>query len=102
MIFMLRCCTGVQHMHEAVSLWRSADGPLVQLDGVAKELSEAYARGQPEPAWLQWQLDRINGLNTELEPLTNGFSLEVAQGAIWLGKVLFAAVFLTACIASLL
>src|ERR1700750_961729 len=76
MIFMLRCCTGAPHMREAVTLWRAADGPLTQLDGVAKELSDAYARGQPEQTWLNWQLDRINGLNNDLEPLTNGFSLE--------------------------
>ena len=102
MIFMLRCCTGAPHMREAVSLWRAADGPLGQLNAVSKELSEGYASGQPQPDWLRWQLDRINGLNNQLEPLTNGFSLEVAQGAIWLGGVLFIAVFLTACIASLL
>src|SRR5262249_713571 len=28
MIFMLRCCTNVWHMHEAVAVWRAADGPL--------------------------------------------------------------------------
>ncbi|AIF48522.1 putative bifunctional diguanylate cyclase/phosphodiesterase [Dyella japonica] len=102
MIFMLRYCIGAPHMREAVALWRQADGPLLQLHGVATELAEAYARGQPEHAWLQWQMDRINGLNHELEPLTNGFSLEVAQGATWLGRVLFAAVFLSAFVASLL
>jgi len=100
MIFMLRYCTDAPHMREAVSLWRQADQPLTQLAGVAKELQDAYAHGQPQHAWLQWQMDRINGLNQELEPLTNGFSLEVAQGATWLGRVLFAAVFLSACAAS--
>jgi diguanylate cyclase (GGDEF)-like protein/PAS domain S-box-containing protein len=102
MIFMLRCCVAAPHMQEAVRLWRAADGPLTQLNGVATELRKAYAHGQPDAAWLQQQLNRINDLNSELEPLTNGFSLEVAQGAIWLGRVLFAAVFLTACFASLL
>lgn len=102
MIFMLRYCTGAPHMREAVSLWREADRPLSRLDDVARELQDAYARGQPEHTWLQWQMDRINGLNRELEPLTNGFSLEVAQGAIWLGRVLFIGVFLSACAASLM
>ena len=102
MIFMLRCCTSAPHMGEAVSLWRAADGPLVKLGELSGELKAAYANGAPERAWIVHQQERINDLNSQLEPLTNGFSLEVAQGAIWLGRVLFAAVFLTACVASLL
>ncbi|HET6554695.1 MAG TPA: PAS domain S-box protein, partial [Dyella sp.] len=102
MIFMLRCCTSANHMREAVTAWRAADRPLRQLGDVAAELKRAYAQGQPEHDWIAQRLDRINALNDELEPLTKRFSLEVAQGAIWLGRVLFVAVFLAACLASLI
>jgi len=102
MIFMLRCCTNVWHMHEAVTVWREADGPLKQLGEIATELKQASAQGQPDRAWAAKKLARINALNDELEPLTKRFSLEVAQGAMWLGRVLFGSVFLVACIASLL
>ncbi|WP_267220679.1 putative bifunctional diguanylate cyclase/phosphodiesterase [Dyella silvae] len=102
MIFMLRCCTNTPHMHEAVSVWRAADGPLHQLGLIAKEVAQAYARGRPDQAWIEAQQERINSLNNELEPLTKRFSLEVAQGAIWLGRVLFASVFSAALVASLL
>jgi len=102
MIFMLRYCTGVPHMSEAVFVWREADRLLVQLDAVALEIGRAYAQGEPDRAWVNNQLTRINMLNDELEPLTERFSLEVAHGAAWLGQVLFTAVFLTACFASLL
>ncbi|WP_430390505.1 putative bifunctional diguanylate cyclase/phosphodiesterase [Dyella sp. 20L07] len=102
MIFMLRCCTSAPHMGEAVKVWRQADRPLQQLDAIAAELTQAYARGQPDQAWVTQQLARINAINDELEPLTKRFSLEVAQGAIWLGRVLFAAVVLAASLASLL
>ncbi|WP_345779539.1 putative bifunctional diguanylate cyclase/phosphodiesterase [Dyella sedimenti] len=102
MIFMLRCCTGVSHMREAVAAWRAADQPLARLGVVARELRQAYAQGQPDPGWTHWQRQRIDALNDELEPLTKRFSLEVAQGAMWLGRVLFLGVFFTACLASLL
>ena len=102
MIFMLRCCTQSPHMGEAVAAWREADGPLLKLGDIAEQLEHAYAQGQPDSALVRQQLARINALNDQLEPLTKRFSLEVAQGAIWLGGVLFLGVFLTACLASLL
>ncbi|WP_198670148.1 bifunctional diguanylate cyclase/phosphodiesterase [Dyella sp. C9] len=102
MIFMLRCCTQVPHMREAVNVWRTADGPLRELKQIADELHQAYAKGQPDHAWIVQQLSHIDALNNRLEPLTKEFSLEVAQGAIWLGRVLFFCVFLTAVLASLL
>ncbi|RDI98229.1 EAL domain-containing protein [Dyella solisilvae] len=102
MIFMLSCCTSVTHMREAVQAWRAADRPLRELDAIAAELRQAYAQGRPSPEWIAERLAGINQINDELTPLTNLFSLEVAQGAIWLGRVLFLGVFLAASAASLL
>ena len=102
MIFMLRCCTGVPHMREAVAVWRQADGPLRKLGDIAAQLKQAHVGGMPDPGWTTQALARINALNDELEPLTKRFSLEVAQGAMWLGRVLFGSVFAVACLASLL
>jgi len=102
MIFMLRCCTHVSHMHEAVAVWREADGPLKQLGAIAAELKQAATHGRSDGAETARRLARINALNDELEPLTKRFSLEVAQGAMWLGRVLFGSVVLVACLALLL
>ncbi|WP_445143938.1 putative bifunctional diguanylate cyclase/phosphodiesterase [Dyella sp. Tek66A03] len=102
MIFMLRYFTGARHMREAVAAWRAADPPIAQLGGIAEELQRAYEHGRPDDVLIAKQRARINALNDELDPLTKRFSLEVAQGAIWLGRVLFAGVFLAACLASLL
>ncbi len=102
MIFMLRYYTGARHMREAVQAWRAADRPIAQLGGIAEELQRAYAQGRPDDGLIAQQRARINALNDELEPLTKRFSLEVAQGAIWLGRVLFVGVFFAACLASLL
>jgi diguanylate cyclase (GGDEF)-like protein/PAS domain S-box-containing protein len=102
MIFMLRHFTDAPHMREAMQAWRAADGPIAQLGGIAEELQHAYAQGRPDNALIAQQRARINALNDELEPLTKQFSLEVAQGAIWLGRVLFLGVFFAACLASLL
>nr|WP_266181581.1 EAL domain-containing protein [Dyella humicola] len=102
MIFMLRYYTGARHMREAVEAWRAADRPIAQLGRIAEELQRAYAQGRPDDELIAQQRARINALNDELEPLTKRFSLEVAQGAIWLGRVLFVGVFFAACLASLL
>jgi len=102
MIFMLHYCTDVPHMREAVLVWRQADGPLKRLDAIAAQLQRAYAQGALDHEAVTEQLAAINAINDELEPLTKQFSLEVAQGAIWLGRVLFAAVFFAACAASLI
>ncbi|MFC4527397.1 putative bifunctional diguanylate cyclase/phosphodiesterase [Dyella halodurans] len=102
MIFMLRYLTNARHMREAVEAWRAADGPIAQLGGIAGDLQRAYAQGRPDDALIAAQRARINALNDELEPLTKRFSLEVAHGAIWLGRVLFVGVFFAACLASLL
>ncbi|TCI11339.1 bifunctional diguanylate cyclase/phosphodiesterase [Dyella soli] len=102
MIFMLRCCTGVRHMGDAVEAWRATDRPLRQLADIAAGLQQAYAQGPPDPGDIARKLASINALNDQMEPLTKRFSLEVAQGAIWLGGLLFAAVFFAACLASLL
>lgn len=102
MIFLLQHFSGAPHMREALEAWRSTDNAIAELDLIAVELRDARTKGVPEDTEILRQLQRIHALNDYIEPRTNRFSLEIAQGAVWLGRVLFGVVLGAATIGALL
>jgi diguanylate cyclase (GGDEF)-like protein/PAS domain S-box-containing protein len=102
MIFMLRHFTSMPYLRQALDLWRSTDDLLAELNAIAAQIEHDYATGGPSTAEIARQRKRIQQINDTIQPRSNQFSLEIAHGAVWLGRVLFAAVFIVALLASLL
>jgi diguanylate cyclase (GGDEF)-like protein/PAS domain S-box-containing protein len=102
MIFMLDHFSQAPYMGQAVQDWRSVDGSIEELNAIADHLQQAYARGTPSAAELEQQHQRINTLNDYIQPRSDEFSLDIALGAAWLGKVLFFSVLLSAVLACLI
>ena len=102
MIFMMRYFTGAPHMHGALEAWRSTDASIAELSRIADELSEGYASGGVSAADIARQRARIHVLNDYMGPRTDLFSLEMVQGAVWVGHALFWCVAITFGIAALL
>lgn len=89
MILILQHLSPVPHLREALAAWRSTDHAVTELAGIAATLSAIHASGPITPKQLNQQLDRIQGLNNEIEPEANRFSVEIARGAAWMGHMLF-------------
>jgi diguanylate cyclase (GGDEF)-like protein/PAS domain S-box-containing protein len=89
MTFMLEHFSNAPHINQALNAWRSTDEKIAELNVVAGELERGYDAGIMTPAAIERQRERINTLNTFIEPRTQLFSVEVVNGAIWLGRVLF-------------
>ena len=89
MTFMLEHFSSAPHISEALNAWRSTDDKIAELNVVAGELERGYGTGAMSAAEIERQRERINTLNTFIEPRTQLFSVEVVNGAIWLGRVLF-------------
>ncbi len=102
MVFILEYFSDMPYMKEAVRAWRSTDSSIDEFDRIADQLQKAYARGDLPLAQVEQQSERIKALNRFIEPRSNLFSVEIANGASWLGRVLFGAVLLVATLASLL
>ncbi len=102
MVFMLQYFSAAPHMREALAAWHSVDGQIAELSGIADQLERTYASHGMTPAEMARQRDRIHELNDFIEPRSSSFSLHIANGATWLGQVLFASVFLVTLIAGLL
>ncbi|BFI95663.1 MAG: hypothetical protein RSP_11730 [Rhodanobacter sp.] len=94
MTFMLAHFSDAPYMASAIAAWRSTDGAIDQLDVIAGELQRAYAVGTPSRTEIDLQRARIDGINQDIAPLSNRFALQMVSGAVWLGRVLFAAVLL--------
>jgi len=102
MIFMLQYFHRAPHMYEALREWRATDTAIAELDVIARELERYRAEGGLEQGEVDRRIQRINALNDVIEPHANQFSVEVAEGAVWLGRVLFGGVLAAATIAVLL
>lgn len=102
MIFVLKHFSGAPYLHEALDAWRSSDAEIAQLALIATELEHAYAAGTLPVEQAALQRGRIHTLNDLIEPKANRFSLEIAHGTTWMGRMLFAGVLSAACIAVLL
>ena len=102
MIFMLQHFAWTPHFADAIQAWRSTDDAIAKLGLIATELQHAYATTGLSNQQLVAQRARIHELNQIIGPRTDRFSLEIAQGTIWMGRVLFGGVLAAACIAALL
>jgi diguanylate cyclase (GGDEF)-like protein/PAS domain S-box-containing protein len=101
MIFILRYFDSAPYIKEAMTAWRSTDSTVDELDGMADELERQWRDGRVTGDKALLYRQRIEQLNDFIEPRSNLFSVEIANGASWLGKVLFAAVVGVAALASL-
>jgi len=77
------------------------DGQTSELNDIAGELERGYAAGALAPAEIARQRERIRKLNDFIEPRSSSFSLHIANGATWMGRVLFASVALITLVAGL-
>ncbi|TAL86423.1 MAG: EAL domain-containing protein [Rhodanobacter sp.] len=102
MVFMMRYFSDAPHMKEALLAWRSTDEHIAELHAISVALQKAYADNSVTAEFINFQRQRINRSNGLMEPSADLFSIEVANGAVWLGHVLFYAVFLAAILASVL
>ncbi|GLQ94046.1 putative bifunctional diguanylate cyclase/phosphodiesterase [Dyella acidisoli] len=102
MVFILDDFAQLPYVGPALKDWRSVDGAIEELNTIADELERAYAQGTPPAEEVAGQRARIDALNAFIEPRSDDFSLQIALGAAWLGRVLFASVLLTAMAASML
>jgi len=102
MVFILDHFASLPYVGPALRDWRSVDGAIDELNGIAGQLQHAYAQGTPPHDETNRQRARIEALNTYIEPRSDDFSLQIALGAAWLGRVLFASVVVMAMLASML
>ena len=102
MVFILDHFAQLPYVGPALKDWRSVDGAIEELNRIAVQLQQAYSRGTPSAEELARQRARIDALNDFIQPRSDDFSLQIALGAAWLGRVLFVSVLLTALLASTL
>ncbi|MFK2931247.1 putative bifunctional diguanylate cyclase/phosphodiesterase [Dyella agri] len=102
MIFMLHYFSSAPYMNKAIAAWYSTDSTIDGVDRIADELQRAYAGGSVTPAMVTAARERIAESNRYVEPRSNTFSAQIADGAAWIGTVLFLTVLVAAIVASLL
>ncbi|HEY4293595.1 putative bifunctional diguanylate cyclase/phosphodiesterase [Luteibacter sp.] len=102
MVFIFQYFSGMPYVREAVTEWRSVDTSLVELAGIADRLEKGYGAGSLQADAAAAERDRIAALNDYMEPRAKAFSLNIANGASWLGRVLFFTVLGVAALASML
>ncbi len=100
MIFILRHFTGAPHLRASLDAWRSTDASIAELGLLSGRIQRMYAQGQPASDDVARIRERINALNTYMEPRTKLFSVEMVRGAIWAGQVLFWCVIGAFCLAA--
>ena len=101
MIFILEYFPNAPHVKEAMAAWRSVDDQITELKTISDQLQRAYASGGAASREVEQQQQRISVINAYIQPRSDLFSLEIAEGAAWLGRVLFCGVLAVACLASL-
>ncbi|MEW9624877.1 putative bifunctional diguanylate cyclase/phosphodiesterase [Rhodanobacter geophilus] len=102
MIFMLHYFPSAPYMNKAIEAWYSTDATIDGLDRIAGGLQRAYADGSVTPAMVAAARERIAESNRYIEPRSDVFSEQIADGAAWIGTVLFLTVLAATVVASLL
>lgn len=102
MIFMLRHMHQAPYFKDALADWRATDALLLKLGTFAGNLRDEYTSGSPSAATLSVISDRLKRINSEFVPLDSNFSLQMARGVQWAGRILFLSVSAAALIAILL
>jgi diguanylate cyclase (GGDEF)-like protein/PAS domain S-box-containing protein len=100
MIFILEYFPTAPHMREALHAWYSVNRPIAELGRIADNLS--HRRASLSDADIARVRQRIRTLNRFIAPRANEFSVQIAQGAAWVGEILFIGVLVAAAIALML
>ncbi|MDQ2971555.1 MAG: diguanylate cyclase, partial [Pseudomonadota bacterium] len=100
-IFMLEHFSNAPYMAVALQAWRSTDTRITDLDTIAGELQRSNAAVASTGVEIARQRGRINAINNFIQPRSNLFSQSIANGAVWIGRVLFGGVLVAACVAAL-
>ncbi len=98
-IFILHHFAGAPYMSDALRQWQSTDGAIAELGSIADALHRTFADQAMTAAEVVRQRSRITALNAFIEPRANRFSLSIARGAVWTGRVLFAGIMFSSAIA---
>jgi diguanylate cyclase (GGDEF)-like protein/PAS domain S-box-containing protein len=101
-IFMLHHFSGAPYMKDALRAWRTTDSSIDEMNAIAGELQASYAKGGISNEEILRQRARISAINSYIEPRAKLFSRQIADGAVWLGQVLFGGVLTAASMAALL
>lgn len=101
-IFILHHFPRAPYLRDALDAWRSTDASIQDLNTIAEALDAGYAAGAVDGAEVARQRQRIHAINSYIEPRSTVFSRKIADGAVWMGRVLFWGVLGTALIAALL
>ena len=101
-IFMLHHFADAPYMRDALRAWRSTDNSIAQLNTIAASLERGYTTGGITHAEIASQRERIAAINSFVEPRSKLFSRSIADGAAWIGEVLFCGVLAASAIAALL
>ncbi|HET6913853.1 MAG TPA: EAL domain-containing protein [Rhodanobacteraceae bacterium] len=99
MIFIFEHFSGAPYISEALRMWHSVDGQIAELGTIAGKLERARKSGSITQEEIARQRRRIHTLNDFIEPRANRFSLEIAEGATWIARVLFIGVVSAAALA---
>ncbi|MFK2876619.1 EAL domain-containing protein [Rhodanobacter hydrolyticus] len=102
MIFIMGHFSSAPYMKPAIDAWYSTDDTIDGLDRIAGDLQRAHADGSITPAMVATARARIAEANHFIGPRADTFSAQIADGAAWIGTVLFLAVLAVAIAASLL
>ena len=101
-IFILDHFANAPYMRDALRQWQSSDDAIDELKSIADSIQHAYAGNAMTPALVARLRERITAVNAFIEPRANQFSLSIAHGAVWTGRVLFAGIMLSAAVAIML
>ena len=102
MVFMLGHFAQAPHIKGALAAWRSTDAPIGQFGAIADQLQRGYANHALDPADIVRIRARINALNNYIAPRTDQFAVQVVEGAVWMGHMLFWGVLAAFVLAALL
>jgi len=101
-IFVLHHFSGAPYMRDALDAWRSTDASIHELNTIADSLAAGYTNGTMTAQEVARQRERIRNINNYIAPRSAVFSRQIADGAVWMGRVLFWSVLGAALIAALL
>jgi len=101
-VFVLEHFSKAPYLRDALQAWRSTDASIAEMNQIAVSLESAYAAGAMTDGMVRQQRGRILEINHYVEPRTILFSRKIADGAVWLGGVLFGSVLAASTIAMLL
>ena len=101
-IFVFRHLQSAPFVSNAVAAWRSADSSIDELGAIAKELRHERHSASWNQERLPEEIARISALNDYIQPRADLFSSSIADGTMWVARLLFGGVFVVASLASLL